>query len=74
MKIQTETGANEHFLGNGLTRHTGLSDENDTIFGAVETFTLEKNPQTFRAMTSGGQGGPDAYVELIDLTPIEFGD
>jgi hypothetical protein len=72
--IHDETGANEHFLGNGLTRHTELSSENDTVFGAVETFTLEKNPQTFHTMTNGGIGGPGAYVELIDLVPIEFGE
>lgn len=74
IKIQNETGANHYFVGNGLTRHADLSNGNETVFGAVETFTLEKNPQTFRTMTNGGQGGPDAYVELVDLAPIEFGD
>ncbi|WP_265596837.1 hypothetical protein [Marinobacter daepoensis] len=40
----------------------------------METLTVENNPQTFHAMTNGGQGGLDAYVELIDLIPIDFGD
>jgi hypothetical protein len=72
--IQDETGANQYFLGNGLTKHTELSKDGDAVFGAVETFTVEKNPQTFGAMTNGGKGGPTAYVELVDLTPIDFGE
>ncbi|WP_288992773.1 hypothetical protein [uncultured Marinobacter sp.] len=72
--VQDETGANQYFLGNGLTKHTGLSNDGETIYGAVETFTVEKNPQTFRSMTDAGKGGPAAYVELVDLTPIEFGE
>ncbi|MCD1628572.1 hypothetical protein [Marinobacter shengliensis] len=72
--IQTNTGANQHFLGNGLTKHTELSQDGKVVHGAMETLTVEKNPQTFHAMTNGGQGGPEAYVELIDLTPIDFGD
>ncbi|WP_375177804.1 hypothetical protein [Marinobacter mobilis] len=72
--VQMQTGANQHFLGNGLTKHTELSGEGEDIFGAIETFTLEKNPQTFREMTHGGNGGPDAYVELVDLVPIKFGE
>lgn len=72
--VQDETGANQYFLGNGLTKHTRLSGDESPVYGAVETFTIEKNPQTFRIMTNGGEGGPDAYVELVDLIPIEFGD
>lgn len=72
--IQDKTGANQYFLGNGLTKHTALSQDGKVVYGAVETFTVEKNPQTFRAMTNGGKGGPEAYVDLIDLTPIEFGE
>ncbi|MDX1757689.1 MAG: hypothetical protein R3175_16650 [Marinobacter sp.] len=73
LNIQDDTGANQHFLGNGLTKHTTLSREGNVIHGAMETLTVENNPQTFRTMTNGGQGGPEAYVELIDLTPIDFG-
>lgn len=72
--IQDETGANQHFLGNGLTKHTALSKDGKVVYGALETYTMEKNPQTFRTMTNGGNGGPEAYVELVDLTPIEFGE
>ncbi|TBW45952.1 hypothetical protein EZI54_23455 [Marinobacter halodurans] len=71
-KVQMDTGANEHFLGNGLTKHTTLSNDRP-VFGALETLTYEKNPQSFNYMTNGGQGGSNAYVELVDLIPIEFG-
>ena len=72
--VQKNTGANQHFLGNGLTKHTELSRDGKVIHGALETYTVEKNPQTFRTMTNGGNGGPEAYVELVDLTPLEFGE
>ncbi|UQG55105.1 MULTISPECIES: hypothetical protein [unclassified Marinobacter] len=72
--IQDETGANQYFLGNGLTKHTALSQDGKDVYGTIETFTVEKNPQTFRAMTSSGKSGPEAYVDLIDLTPIDFGE
>ncbi|HET8802751.1 MAG TPA: hypothetical protein VFN01_16400, partial [Marinobacter sp.] len=73
-KIQNETGANQYFLGNGLTKHMKLSRDGKVVHGAVETYTVEKNPQTFQTMTNGGNGGPEAYVELVDLTPLEFGE
>lgn len=72
--VQKDTGANQHFLGNGLTKHTALSDDGSIVHGALETYTVEKNPQTFNTMTNGGNGGPEAYVELVDLTPIDFGE
>ncbi|TBW56513.1 hypothetical protein EZI54_09455 [Marinobacter halodurans] len=72
-KVQHDTGANEYFLGNGLTKHTALSKDRP-VYGAVEIFSYEKNPQTFHYMTNGGKGGPEAYVELIDLVPINFGE
>lgn len=74
LKVQNEIGANQYFLGNGLTKHTSLSSKDRTIHGALETYTVEKNPQTFYTMTNGGQGGPEAYVDIIDLVPIDFGD
>ena len=74
LDVQKNTGANQHFLGNGLTKHTELSRDGKVIHGALETYTVEKNPQTFRTMTNGGNGGPEAYVELVDLTPLEFGE
>ncbi|MFL1467897.1 hypothetical protein [Marinobacter sp. HN1S83] len=74
LKIQNDTGANQHFLGNGLTKHTALSQDGKVVHGALETYTLERNPQTFHTMTNGGNGGPEAYVKLVKLTPIEFGE
>ncbi|MGF2687811.1 hypothetical protein ACQUWM_15005 [Marinobacter sp. DUT-3] len=74
LKIQMNTGANEHFQGNGLTKHTALSKDGKVVYGALETYTVEKSPQTFYTMTNGGNGGPKAYVELVDLTPLEFGE
>ena len=70
--IHDDTGANEHFLGNGLTKQLKQSNDNE-IYGALETLTIEKTPKTFSDMTNGGQGGPEAYVDLIDLNPLEFG-
>ncbi|MEQ5835994.1 hypothetical protein [Marinobacter sp. NFXS9] len=72
LRIQRDTGANEHFLGNGLTKHTAFSSDN-RVYGALETLTYEKNPKTFDYMTNSGKGGNDAYVELVDLVPIDFG-
>ena len=74
LKIQMDTGANEHFQGNGLTKHISLSKDGKVVHGALETYTVEKNPQTFHTMTNGGEGGPEAYVEIVDLTPLEFGE
>jgi len=73
-KVQSDTGANQYFLGNGLTKHTALSQDGKDVYGAIETFTVEKNPQSFRIMTNGGKDGPEAYVDLIELTPIDFGE
>lgn len=68
--IQDATGANEHFTGNGLTKTTSSSSA-DPVFGAVEAFSLHKNPKTFRQMT--GMEGSTQWVELVDLKPIELG-
>ena len=73
-KVQSDTGANQYFLGSGLTKHTALSQDGKDVYGAIETFTVEKNPQSFRIMTNGGKDGPEAYVDLIELTPIDFGE
>ncbi|KMQ73202.1 hypothetical protein [Marinobacter subterrani] len=72
--VQKDTGANQHFMGNGLAKHTALSQDGKVVHGALETYTLERSPQTFHTMTNGGKGGPEAYVELVKLTPIEFGE
>jgi hypothetical protein len=72
--VQKDTGANQHFMGDGLTKHTALSQDGKVVHGALETYTLERSPQTFHTMTNGGKGGPEAYVELVKLTPIEFGE
>jgi hypothetical protein len=69
--IQDTTGANPHFTGNGLTKITSSSNSNP-VYGAVETFSLHKNPKTFRQMT--GMEGGNKWVELVDLKPIELGD
>ena len=69
--IQDNTGANEHFTGNGLTKTTS-STANKPIYGTVEAFSLHKNPKTFRQMT-GMEGSGAQWVELVDLEPINFG-
>lgn len=68
--IQNNTGANEHFTGNGLTKTTNSTTE-QPVYGAVEAFSLHKNPKTFRQMT--GMEGGTQWVELVDLEPINFG-
>jgi hypothetical protein len=69
--IQDNTGANEHFTGNGLTK-TASSTADKPIYGTVEAFSLHKNPKTFRQMT-GMEGSGAQWVELVDLEPINFG-
>jgi len=64
--IQDETGANQYFQGNGLTKHTGLSKDGESVYGAVETFTVEKNPKTFATMTNGGKGGDRSVYSSVD--------
>ena len=71
LDIQDTTGANPHFTGNGLTKATSSFVDNP-IYGAVETFSLHKNPKTFRQMT--GMEGGDKWIELVDLKPIELGN
>jgi type III secretion system FlhB-like substrate exporter len=62
MTIQNELGANEYFTGNGLTAYTGR--ECDNAYGAVETFTFDKNPQTIGNMMSDGR------MKLLDTSPV----
>lgn len=62
MDVDDLTGANEHFLGNGLTRNTSLDEpvplfgiiKPDQQYGAVEVFTHDKNPQTLGKLESLG--------------------
>ena len=68
--IQKNTGANEHFTGNGLTKTT-TSLENQPVYGTVEVFSLHKNPKSFKQMT--GLDGDTKWVELVDLETINFG-
>ncbi|MGO1502603.1 MAG: hypothetical protein ACTHWH_15105 [Marinobacter sp.] len=70
MSIQNNTGANEHFTGNGLTKNTS-SSTNEPVYGTVEVFSLHKNPKSFKKMT--GLDGDTKWVELVDLEPINFG-
>lgn len=70
ISIQNNTGANEHFTGNGLTKTTN-STRDQPVYGVVEAFSLHKNPKTFRQM-AGMEGGTQ-WVELVDLEPINFG-
>ncbi len=70
ISIQDNTGANEHFTGNGLTKTTNSTTEHP-VYGTVEAFSLHKNPKTFRQMM-GIEGGTQ-WVELVDLKPINFG-
>ncbi|WP_018013580.1 hypothetical protein [Teredinibacter turnerae] len=66
-KLQKETGADEHFLGNGLTKNMRDPDGGTNPYGVVETFSYDKNPQTFKQM----QAGDNPAVTTIKLTPIQ---
>ncbi|WP_045825279.1 hypothetical protein [Teredinibacter turnerae] len=66
-KLQKETGADEHFLGNGLTKNLRNPDGGSNPYGVVETFSYDKNPQTFRQM----QAGDNPAVTTVKLTPIQ---
>jgi len=50
-KINKKYGANEHFLGNGLTKNTNAPAGQT---GPVETFSQDKNPQTIRQLKKDG--------------------
>jgi len=50
-KIDKDYGANEHFLGNGLTKNTNAPAGQT---GPVETFSQDKNPQTIRQLKKDG--------------------
>jgi hypothetical protein len=51
-KIQQKLGANQHYTGNGATRNLASKSKNQ--YGAMETFTYDKNPQTLGAMEKKG--------------------
>lgn len=61
-QIEQGLGANEHFLGNGLTRDINVSydttpfgDIDDNVeYGPPETFTWDKNPQTLGTLEKAG--------------------
>ncbi|WP_336368620.1 hypothetical protein [Marinobacter sp. C2H3] len=74
LRVQSIVGANEHFLGNGLTKHTSLSDDKNIVYGALETLTIEKNPKTFRAMTGVSEEDAEAYVNIVELKLLEVGE
>ncbi|WP_323222849.1 hypothetical protein [Vibrio parahaemolyticus] len=61
-QIAQGLGANEHFLGNDLTRDINVSydttpfgDIDDNVeYGPPETFTWDKNPQTLGTLEKAG--------------------
>ncbi len=61
-QIEQRLGANEHFLGNGVTRDINVSYDttpfgdvdDDVEYGPPETFTWDKNPQTLGTLEEAG--------------------
>ncbi|MCA0936299.1 PAAR domain-containing protein [Vibrio alginolyticus] len=61
-QIEQGLGANEHFLGNGLTKDINVTYEttpfgdidNEKEYGPPETFTWDKNPQTLGTLEKVG--------------------
>ena len=65
LELYNQAGANEHYLGNGLTKN--LNDTNgDKPHGVVETFSYDKNPNTFKEMLAGD----NPTVSIVKLKPI----
>src|SRR5690554_7442495 len=58
--INKDYGANEHFLGNGLTKDNN-APAGQVRYGTVETFTQDKNPQTI------GQLKKNGVIKIVDL-------
>src|SRR5690554_5999450 len=58
--INKDYGANEHFLGNGLTKDNN-APAGQVRYGTVETFTQDKNPQTL------GQLKQNGVIKIVDL-------
>lgn len=52
-EINNQYGANEMFLGNGLTKDVNGSADSDG-YGMVETFTLDKKPGLLGDLESNG--------------------
>ncbi|MPW29673.1 hypothetical protein F9L16_11810 [Agarivorans sp. B2Z047] len=63
LALYDEAGANEHWLGNGLTKNMN-NPNGDTPHGILETFSYDKNPDTFSAMKEYG------IVKKVALTEI----
>ncbi|GLR03957.1 hypothetical protein GCM10007906_15440 [Vibrio hyugaensis] len=61
-QIQQRLGANEHFLGNGITKDNSIKYEetpfgridNKLEYGPCETYTWDKNPQTLGKLEQEG--------------------
>ncbi|MDP4536223.1 PAAR domain-containing protein [Alkalimonas collagenimarina] len=61
-KLKNSTGANEQFLGNGMTKDNTMQYEEtpygtaspDKHYGPVETYTYDKNPQTLLKLEQAG--------------------
>ncbi|WP_163133180.1 hypothetical protein [Agarivorans sp. Alg241-V36] len=65
LALYNEAGANEHWLGNGLTKNMN-NPNGDTPHGILETFSYDKNPDTFRTMEDKQNG----IVKKVALTKI----
>ncbi|KAA1160222.1 hypothetical protein EU508_10795 [Pseudoalteromonas fuliginea] len=61
-QMNKKLGANEQFLGNGMTKDNNADNpitpfgpaQEGQQFGPVETFTLDKNPQTLGKLEKAG--------------------
>jgi hypothetical protein len=61
-QIEQRLGANEHFLGNGVTKDINVTYgttpygdiDDDVEYGPPETFTWDKNPQTLGTLEKAG--------------------
>src|SRR5690554_2764264 len=65
-EINKNYGANEDFLGNGLTKDNN-APAGQVRYGTVETFTQDKNPQTLRQLKKNG------VIKIVDLNNRNYG-
>ncbi|MGH1469814.1 MAG: PAAR domain-containing protein [Cellvibrionaceae bacterium] len=65
LALHKATGANEHYLGNGLTKNLNDSDGSKP-HGTVETFSYDKNPDTIAELMNKS----NPTVAIVPLTNI----
>lgn len=48
------------------------SRAHESVYGAIETLTIDESLKTLREMTGGSNRWKGAFVDLVELNQIEF--